>query len=115
MRKITNTLLALTLTLGINYSMYSQSKNNRPTTIIGNSHVVALKYYLSKNNQDLEDIIIEDSDSTNLDKMRCKKCDKFAYEGRTIFNIENELPSIISELRKVNSKKVILFEGTNSR
>ncbi len=116
MRKITNTLLTLTLTLGVNYNVYSQStKNTSPTVVLGNSHVVALNNYLTKNNQKLENIVIEDSKSNNSDKMRCENCDKFAYEGRTIFNIENELPEVISELKKINSNKVILFEGTNSR
>lgn len=116
MGKIANTLLALTLTLGINYNLHSQqTKKISPTVVLGNSHIVALNNYLTKNNQKLENIIIEDSDITNSDMMGCENCDKFSYEGRTIFNIENELPSVISELKKVNSNKIILFEGTNSR
>lgn len=54
MKNIINKILTLALWATISYNGYSQNQNS-PTTIIENSHIVALKEFSKKNNLDLGD------------------------------------------------------------
>ncbi len=88
-----------------------QEKEVSPVTLIGNSHMVGFKRYYKNNVQGL---LLEDSDKSSSDKMRCKKCDLFSFEGRHVLDMRNKRKKIMKEMDKLGSNIAILYEGTNS-
>jgi hypothetical protein len=104
-----------------------EPKQDEKVMVMGNSHIVGLKYKLKskKFRESLgnryDNYILEDSLPNTPDRPINRKscyiynyCDRVAYGGRDIHSMRKQLPGFIDEMRKFRSNKVIVFEGANS-
>ncbi len=112
-----------------------ESKTKKPVVILGNSHMIGMKYGLKSYKIDPKNFVFEDTLSSTWDNVgtfkgyRCAKgaskvgccwskgirsCDLFTFGGRSIRHIKIYLHKSIKEIKKIGSDTVIIFEGTNA-
>ena len=97
---------------------------HKPVSVIGASNVLGFKKHIRENNKkhpkrriDARTLVFEDSDPSTIDRLLCRKrCDPFAYLGRTIYRLRSEVKkgTISDAMDSIDSKVAIIFGGASS-
>jgi hypothetical protein len=131
MGKSLEILVAATLVAATPAKAQAEPCDTTPVSFLGNSFIVTLDHELKlkySRNWGVErgNLMLQDTFPKTSGQQKCKKqhdtsgygmkdnCDIFAFNGRRISHMRDNLQYFIQELHKLKSHRVVIVEGANS-